>query len=123
MRRKLLLLILSAMGILTAGRAAAQEVDRNFYVFLAIGGTNMEGKASIRSTDQKPSSSFDEYQWARFKKLTVVDSDPAKVGTWTTAYAPIVRPDTKLGILDFLGASARKIASYQVQCGYCTDGY
>ena len=103
MRRKLLFLTLSVLGMLNAGIAAAQQVDRNFYVFLAIGGSNMEGKASIRQTDQKPSTAFDEYQWERFKKLTVVDSDPTKVGTWTTAYAPIVRPDTKLGILDFMG--------------------
>jgi hypothetical protein len=75
-------------------------VDPNFYVYLCLGQSNMEGNAAIEAVDR-------EYVDPRFKTLACVNFDnttPMRtMGQWYTAYPPIVRPWTNLGIADWFG--------------------
>lgn len=108
MKKRFLNIILSVMLMLTAqgtliDKAKAQEPDPNFYVFLGIGQSNMQGKAPIESKDRNSTKDFTNDDWARYKKMIIVDSNSSKIGTWTTAKPPIVRPDTQLGVTDYFG--------------------
>jgi hypothetical protein len=96
-----LFLMLGALGSF-GGSSFAQAPDPNFFIFLGIGQSNMQGKGNIETSDYQ-SAKFSDADWARYKKLIIVDSDPAKIGTWQTAKPPIVRPDTKLGVTDYFG--------------------
>ncbi len=86
-----------------SGGAMAQEPDPDFFIFLGIGQSNMQGKAPIGTQDTRSDENFTDADWARYKKMVVVDSNPSKVGTWATAKPPIVRPDTQLGVTDYFG--------------------
>ena len=97
----LISVVLMLTGIVPGG-IIAQEVDPNFFIFLGIGQSNMQGKASIQSKD-KNSKDFTDDDWARYLKLIIVDNDASKIGTWDIAKPPIVRPDTKLGVTDYFG--------------------
>ena len=95
-------LILTGQNVVP-GRIMAQEPDPNFFIFLGIGQSNMQGKASIQSKDKNSTVSFTDDDWARYFKLIIVDNDASKIGTWDIAKPPIVRPDTKLGVTDYFG--------------------
>lgn len=101
--------ILSAFLILMgqsmiSDRVMAQEPDPNFFIFLGIGQSNMQGKAPIESKDRNSTSEFTDDDWARYKKMVIVDSyNPANVGKWLPAKPPIVRSDTQLGVTDYFG--------------------
>ena len=105
--------VLSAILMLTgqsmvSDRAMAQEPDPNFFIFLGIGQSNMQGKANIENKDKNSTSDFTDADWARYKKMIIVNSDQSKIGTWTTAKPPIVRPDTQLGVTDYFGRTLVK---------------
>lgn len=85
------------------GGIMAQEPDPNFFIFLGIGQSNMQGKAPISTADSKTTKDFTRSDWARYKKLVIVDDDASKVGTWVKAEPPIVRPETGLGVTDYFG--------------------
>jgi len=94
---------LTGQGMVSNG-VKAQQPDPNFFIFLGIGQSNMQGKGSIsNSQDKKSTSSFTDDDWARYLKLIIVDQDASKIGTWDIAKPPIVRPDTKLGVTDYFG--------------------
>lgn len=95
-------LILTGQNILPGG-IMAQEPDPNFFIFLGIGQSNMQGKAPISTADSKTTKDFTRSDWARYKKLVIVDDDASKVGTWVKAEPPIVRPETGLGVTDYFG--------------------
>ena len=96
-------LLLTAQNMVPGG-IMAQEPDPNFFIFLGIGQSNMQGKGPIERVDTKTSKDFTANDWARYKKLIIVDSsNPEKVGTWDVAKPPIVRPDTDLGVTDYFG--------------------
>ena len=108
MKRLFFKVVLSVMIMLTAqgmvsGGAMAQQPNPNFFIFLGIGQSNMQGKAPIRTEDTISDANFTDDDWARYKKMIIVDSDRSKVGTWTTAKPPIVRPDTQIGVTDYFG--------------------
>ena len=90
------------------GSSFAQAPDPNFFIFLGIGQSNMQGKAPIQTKDKSSTDDFTDADWARYKKLIVVDSNPSNVGTWTTAKPPIVRPETLLGVTDYFGRTLVK---------------
>lgn len=105
--------ILSAILILmgqsmVSDRVMAQEPDPNFFIFLGIGQSNMQGKAPIEAQDTRSDANFTDADWARYKKMIIVNSDQSKVGTWATAKPPIVRPDTQLGVTDYFGRTLVK---------------
>ena len=96
------LVILTGQSMVSDG-VMAQEPDPNFFIFLGIGQSNMQGKAPIQSVDRSSTSDFTDADWARYKKMIVVSSNSSQVGTWATAKPPIVRPDTELGVTDYFG--------------------
>ena len=95
-------LMLTGQTMLPGG-IMAQEPDPNFFIFLGIGQSNMQGKAPFTTADTKNTKDFTKSDWARYKKLIIVDEDASKVGTWVKAEPPIVRPDTGLGVTDYFG--------------------
>lgn len=96
------LVMLTGQSMVSDG-VMAQEPDPNFFIFLGIGQSNMQGKAPIQSVDRSSTSDFTDADWARYKKMIVVSSNSSQVGTWATAKPPIVRPDTELGVTDYFG--------------------
>ena len=72
--------------------------DKNFYVFLSLGQSNMEGFPGIEEQDK---GQLDE----RFKVLAAVDFPSLKreKGRWYTAAPPLVRPGAGLGPSDYFG--------------------
>ena len=87
------------------------EVDPNFYIFLCFGQSNMEGAAMPEDQDM-------EYVDDRFQTLACVDfTSPSRVkGEWYTAYPPIVRESTGIGMADYFGRTmvARLPEKYKV---------
>ena len=91
-------LLLAGIMLMTRFLTANADVDPNFYVYLCFGQSNMEGNAAIEAQDK-------EYVDPRFKTLACVDfQDPRRnKGEWYTAYPPIVRQGTGLGMADYFG--------------------
>ena len=88
-----------ALGAMSFYSASAQA-DPNCYVYLCLGQSNMEGNANIEAVDQ-------EYVDERFQMVACVNfTNPARqLGEFYTAYPPIVRPWTGLGMADYFGRS------------------
>lgn len=108
MKRLSLNIAFSVLFMLTgqsmvSGGVMAQEPDPNFFIFLGIGQSNMQGKAPIESIDMESNENFTDEDWARYRKMIVVSHDNSVAGTWETAKPPIVRYDTQLGVTDYFG--------------------
>lgn len=73
------------------------QVDPNFYIYLCLGQSNMEGNAPFKAVDQEVDS--------RFQMLAAQDfSHPQRtLGQWYTATPPIVRQRAGLGMADYFG--------------------
>ena len=84
--------------IVTSVSNAKAEVDPNFYIFLCFGQSNMEGASPPEDIDM-------EYVDDRFQMLACDNfTTPSRVmGQWYTAYPPIVRQDTFIGMADYFG--------------------
>ncbi len=78
--------------------AVMAQPDPNFYVYLCFGQSNMEGQAIPEAVDK-------EYVDPRFQTMACVNfSNPQrKMGEWYTAYPPIVRQWTNIGMADYFG--------------------
>ncbi len=89
--------VIALLSMISLG-LQAQTPDENFYVYLCFGQSNMEGNATPEAVDQ-------EYVDPRFQTLACVDFNfPARtMGQWYTAYPPIVRQYTGLGMADYFG--------------------
>jgi len=72
--------------------------DKDFYVFLAFGQSNMEGFPGIEEQDKGPVD-------ARFQVLAAVDfpEQHREIGHWYTAVPPLARPRTGIGPSDYFG--------------------
>jgi hypothetical protein len=88
-------LLLAGWLLLTA-QAFAQ--DKNFYVFLCLGQSNMEGFPGVRDEDKGP---VDD----RFQMLATVDFPKLErtKGNWYPAVPPLCRPNTGLCPADYFG--------------------
>lgn len=93
MKSGLLFIIVFFLGI---KHACAQ--DKNFYIFLAFGQSNMEGSAKIEAQD---TINIDE----RFRVLEAVDCPNLgrTKGSWYTAVPPLSRCKTGLTPADYFG--------------------
>ena len=82
--------------LLVATRAFAQ--DPNFYIFLCLGQSNMEGFPGIPDEDKGPVD-------PRFQVLAAVDFPEMKreKGHWYPANPPLSRPVAGLSPADFFG--------------------
>jgi hypothetical protein len=88
-------LILTAFLLLTT-QACSQ--DQNFYVFLCLGQSNMEGFPGIPEEDKV-------YADARFQVLAAVDFPKLsrEKGRWYSAVPPLCRPNSGLSPADYFG--------------------
>lgn len=88
------------------------EVDPDFYIYLCFGQSNMEGNATPEAQDKKDVD-------PRFQTLACVDfKNPQRtMGEWYTAYPPIVREGTGLGIADYFGRTMVKNLPENVKVG------
>ena len=94
MKRNLMLAALIAVMTLLSTNARA-EVDPNFYIYLCIGQSNMEGQGTIEDCDLTP----DE----RFQMMSTLDCGTRKLGQWYRAVPPLARCDTRLCPADYFG--------------------
>lgn len=74
---------------------ARAEVDPNFYIYICIGQSNMEGQGTIEDCDLSP----DE----RFQMMSTLDCGTRKQGQWYRAVPPLARCDTRLCPADYFG--------------------
>lgn len=92
--------ILLFLMVLTATLNIQATVDPNFYIYLCFGQSNMEGQAEPQTVDKA-------YVDPRFQMLACVDfqytSPKRTMGQWYTAYCPLVRDWTKIGMADYFG--------------------
>ena len=94
MKRNLMLTALIVVMTLLSTNARA-EVDPNFYIYLCIGQSNMEGQGTIEDCDLSP----DE----RFQMMSTLDCGTRKLGQWYRAVPPLARCDTRLCPADYFG--------------------
>lgn len=85
--------LIAVMTILSTNARA--EVDPNFYIYLCIGQSNMEGQGTIEDCDLSP----DE----RFQMMSTLDCGTRKQGQWYRAVPPLARCDTRLCPADYFG--------------------
>lgn len=104
--------LLTGIMLLTTIIGAQAEPDPNFYIYLCFGQSNMEGNARPEDIDKQD---VDE----RFQMLACVDfQEPARtMGQWYTAYPPIVRQHTGLGMADYFGRTMVKNLPDNVKVG------
>lgn len=91
------LALASAMMLSTASASMAAP-DPNFYIYLCIGQSNMEGNAAIEPQDRVNVPE-------RFKMMATADFDNPvrKQGRWDKAVPPLVRQYTGLTLMDYFG--------------------
>ncbi len=89
---------LTLLAALLLLNASAFAQDKNFYIFLCFGQSNMEGYPGIEEQDKGP---VDE----RFQTLAAVDYPKMKreAGHWYTAAPPLCRESTGLCPTDYFG--------------------
>ena len=85
--------LIAVMTLLSTNARA--EVDPNFYIYLCIGQSNMEGQGTIEDCDLSP----DE----RFQMMSTLDCGTRKLGQWYRAVPPLARCDTRLCPADYFG--------------------
>lgn len=85
------------LGILLSGFSAFSQ-DKDFYIFLCFGQSNMEGNAKIQPQDTVAVDS-------RFRVMSTVDclGLDRKKGNWYTAVPPLCRCRTGLTPVDYFG--------------------
>lgn len=88
---------LVVIGLLVLTTTAYSQ-DKNFYVFLCLGQSNMDGFPGLREEDKGP---VDE----RFQVMAVADFPELgrKKGKWYTAVPPLARPGNGICPADFFG--------------------
>lgn len=106
-----LIKLLSLAGLLLQAASVGAQ-DKNFYVFLCLGQSNMEGFPGIPDEDQ---------QWSdpRFQVLAAVDFPALKreAGQWYTAVPPLCRPNSGLSPADYFGRTLVALLPAEVRIG------
>ncbi|WP_281645048.1 sialate O-acetylesterase [Bacteroides zoogleoformans] len=94
--KKVLFSVLLWVGLFLVGAEAFAQ-DENFYVYLCLGQSNMEGSAHYEAQDTLVNP--------RFQVLSAVDNkELGRVkGNWYPARAPLCRPNTGLTPADYFG--------------------
>jgi len=92
---KTMFFVLAALLLLSVN---AHAQDKNFYIYLAFGQSNMEGYPGIEEQDKGP---VDE----RFQVLAAVDFPNLhrEKGKWYSAVPPLARPGNGIGPCDYFG--------------------
>ncbi len=86
------------LATLLALRSTAQPQDKDFFIFLCFGQSNMEGFPGILDEDKGPVN-------GRFQVLATVDVPKLdrRKGSWYPALPPLCRPNSGLGPADYFG--------------------
>jgi hypothetical protein len=95
MKMKQVLLTLAGLLLLNVN---AFSQDKNFWIFLCFGQSNMEGFPGLQEQDRTNVDS-------RFQMLAVVDFPKMdrKTGNWYPAVPPVCRPGNGIGPADYFG--------------------
>ena len=106
MNKSLKRLVLAGLLLLTA---SAHAQDKNFYIFLCFGQSNMEGFPGIPEQDL-------QFADPRFQVLAAVDFPQLKreKGHWYTAVPPLCRPNSGLCPADYFGRTL--VAALPADC-------
>jgi hypothetical protein len=90
------LIVLAAMLMLST--SAWAKPDKNFYIFLCFGQSNMEGFPGIQDQDKGPVD-------PRFEDFAAVDFPDMnrQMGHWYTAVPPLCRPGNGISPVDYFG--------------------
>jgi hypothetical protein len=93
---KISIRVLAVAGMMLLSVSAFPQ-DKNFYIFLCFGQSNMEGAARAEAQDSVVDS--------RFKVMEAVDCPDLgrKMGNWYTAVPPLCRCRTGLSPVDYFG--------------------
>ncbi len=92
-------LLLTSVFLLFSALGAQAEVDPNFYIYICLGQSNMEGNAQWEQQDVGVDPRFRMLATCNFNNT----NPNRKLGNWYTAECPIVSPDGKLGPTDYFG--------------------
>jgi enterochelin esterase-like enzyme len=89
----------------------AEAQDNNFYIYLCLGQSNMEGNAPFEARDTIVDS--------RFQMLATVDNPRLgrRMGNWYPARAPLCRPETGLTPADYFGRTMVKQLPSNIRIG------
>ncbi len=92
--------------------AKSPKPDRNFYIYLAFGQSNMEGNARIEDQDREGVSD-------RWQMMAAVDFERMgrKKGEWYTAVPPLCRESTGLTPVDYFGRTMVENLPEKVRVG------
>ena len=101
---------LSILVALLAGTQLAQAQNPNFYIYLCIGQSNMEGQGTIEAQDQ---TGIDD----RFVMMSAIDCGDRKAGQWRTAVPPLCRCTTMLCPADYFGRTMVEALPEDVRVG------
>ena len=87
-----------ACGSQNEAKTKAPKPDKNFYIYLAFGQSNMEGNARIQDQDREGISD-------RWLMMAAVDYPKMerKMFEWYTAVPPLCRETTGLTPVDYFG--------------------
>ena len=89
----------AALACLALTSRTDAQVDPNFYVFLALGQSNMEGNAALPTPAVTLSTRYQELSPVTCSGSGVTRTE----GQWGAAASPIVRCDTKFSLLEYFG--------------------
>lgn len=89
--------------------AVCHAQDQNFYIYLAIGQSNMVGQGPIEYEDSIVSP--------RFQNMTASDCDIHEMGKWRRAIPPLARQYTKIGPTDYFGRTMVEYLPENVRVG------
>ena len=107
--------LLVGAAMVTSVLAVKAAPDKNFYIFLCFGQSNMEGNAKIEQEDLVGVDS-------RFQMMAAVDDHKLgrKQGQWYTAIPPLCRENTGLTPVDYFGRTMVERLPKDVRVGVIT---
>ena len=92
------------------GTLLSHTQDKNFWIFLCFGQSNMAGQAPIEKQDITVSD--------RFLSMATTDGGDGRVlGTWRKAVPPLCRHDAHLGPADYFGRTLLEVVPENVRIG------
>jgi hypothetical protein len=91
-------IVFFVLAMLLVSNVRAHAQDKNFYIFLSFGQSNMEGYPGIEEQDKGPVD-------ARFQVMAAVDfpEQHREMGHWYTAVPPLARPNSGICPDDYFG--------------------
>ena len=94
------------------GTKTTQKPDKNFYIYLAFGQSNMEGNARIQDQDREGVSD-------RWQMMAAVDFPKMerKMYEWYTAVPPLCRESNGLTPVDYFGRTMVENLPEKVRVG------